>query len=265
MGQLYPSELRDSSEWVLSNAQDVLDSVKKWGGWKKIFPNGIPPWLHKLRNYFNVEPRYLRLVDKPVTDHWMREVRSHGQLNDFVGRRTLSDHVYFDEEVEVWYQMAVGGTIYHWGTHVNYPRLEAAYTHVVHDQTEIPIFKLVCPDGTGGSKETIITNPIRDRVRVKVPHGFEWRVRRLSKLGETNRQVSVASIVVTDMKHQGSYNFAETSVVGLEEHKKADVHTHERDPVYIDPPDRFAPLTDRIFNEFVILAAGGTAPKKLQR
>lgn len=103
MGQLYPSELRDSSEWVLCNAQDILDSVKKWGGWKKIFPNGIPMWLHKLRNYFNVEPKYLRLVDQPVTDHWMRDVRSHGQLDSFVGKRTLTGHVYFDEEVEVWY------------------------------------------------------------------------------------------------------------------------------------------------------------------
>src|SRR5262245_60784064 len=103
MGErLYASELRDPSEWVLWNAQDILDSVKDAGGWKKVFPKGIPIWLHKLRNYFNVEPKTVRLVDKSVTDHWMRMIRGHGRLDGIIGKRALSGHVYLDEEVEVW-------------------------------------------------------------------------------------------------------------------------------------------------------------------
>lgn len=262
MRLLYLSELQDSSEWVLSNAQDILDSVKKAGGWKKVFPNGVPTWLHKLRNYFNVEPKCLRLVDKSVTDHWMLNIRSHGRMDSFVGKRALTGHVYFDEEVEVWYQMSAGGTIYHWGDDVRFERIEAAYTQKVHQQTGIPIFKLICPDGTGGSKETIITNPVLEKVKVVGPQGLEWKLQRSSKIGDTNQQVLVSHRVVTKMKYQGSYNFSETAVIGLDDHKKRDVDPHKKDPEYIDPPDRFAPLKNRIFNEFVIAAAGGTAPRK---
>lgn len=245
MGLLYASELTDSSEWVLKNAQDILDSVKQAGGWGKVFPKGVPDWLHRLRNYFNVEPHTLRLVDKSVRDHWMNNVRSHGKLSGFVGERTLTGHVYFDEAVEVWYQMGAGGTIYHWGRDVKHPKLEAAYTHAVRGQTGTPIFKFVCPDGTGGSKETIISNPYSR-----------------STLGDTNQELLVVNRVITVDKYQGSYNFSETSVVGLKEHEKRDVNPHKKDPIYYDPPDPFEPLSKRIFNEFMIVAAGGTAPKK---
>src|SRR5256885_16265479 len=78
MGLLYLSELQDSREWVNQNAEDILKSVQKIdGGWGTIFPKGVPMWLHKVRNYFNVEPKTLRLVDRSVTAHWMQEARSH--------------------------------------------------------------------------------------------------------------------------------------------------------------------------------------------
>ena len=262
MGLLYKSELQDSTDWVLQNAQDILDSVKKAGGWAKVFPKGVPPWLHKLRNYFNVEPKCLTLVDKTVTDHWMQDIRSHGELCGPVGSRTLSGDVYFDEEVEVWYQMGAGGSIYHWGDKVQFPRLEAAHTHLFRGQTGIPIFKLICPDGTGGSKETIISNPKVRIVRVVASQGVRDEMQGRTKIGGTNKQVLVLDRVETKMKYQGSYNFSETSVVGLDEHKKNDVKPHENDEQYIDPPDRFEPLNKRIFNEFVLTAAGAKTKKR---
>lgn len=263
MGLLYASELQDSREWVFQNAQDILDSVKNAGGWAKIFPKGVPKWLHKLRNYFNVEPKTLRLVDRSVTNHWMQDIRSFGKLSAFIkGPRTLSGDVYFDEEVEVWYQMGPGGTIYHWGRDVVVDWAEAAYAHSVRGQTGIPIFKLICPDGTGGSKETIITNPKINKVRVVGPQGVLDQMQGSSKIGATNDQILVINRVVTHMHHQGSYNFAETSVMGLKTHEKYDVNTHKKDPVYIDPPNRFEPLNKRIFNEFVINRAGGQTKKE---
>ena len=161
MGLLYLSELQDSREWVNQTAEDILRSVLQIdGGWAKIFPKGVPMWLHKVRNYFNIEPKTLRLVDKSITKHWMHDVRSHGKMDSFVGKRALTGDVYFDEDVEVWYQMTAGGTIYHWGSDVKVDWAEAAYTQKVRTQKGVPIFKLVCPDGTGGSKETIVSNPV---------------------------------------------------------------------------------------------------------
>lgn len=268
MGLLYASELTDSSEWVLQNAQDILDSVKKAGGWAKIFPKGVPNWLHKLRNYFNVEPKCLRLVDKSVTDHWMQDIGSHGKIDGLITQFALSGDVYFDEEVEVWYQMGAGGTIYHWGDkpgifgHLS--GLDAFNTQFFRGQKGIPVFKLICPDGTDGSKETIITNPVLRVTRELGSQGLYDKEHRVSKIGATNKVELVIDRVVTKMKHQGSYNFAETSVKGLDEHEKYDVNTHKKDDQYIDPPDRFEPLNKRIFNEFVLNAAGAEtkqAPK----
>lgn len=259
MGLLYASELKDPNEWVGQNAEDILRSVRNAGGWKTLFPNDIPMWLHKIRNYFNVEPATLRLVDQGTTSHWMAEVRKYGQLNAFIkGPRTLSGHVYFDEEVEVWYQMGAGGTIYHWGRDVIgwLDWAEAGTAHFLRGQTGIPIFKLVCPDGTGGSKETIIKNPKLDKVAVSTSQGNYFEMQRRSKIAETNEVTMVKPRIITNAHHQGSYNFAETAVHGLKNHEKYDVETHHKDPVYVDPPDRFAPLKSRIFQEWVLAKAG---------
>ena len=260
MGLLYASELQDSREWVNQNAQYILDSVKKAGGWKTLFPSGVPMWLHKIRNYFNVEPASLRLIDKGTTAHWMTEVRKYGQLNAFIkGPRTLSGHVYFDEEVEIWYQMGAGGTIYHWGRDVIgwLDWAEAGVAHFIRGQNGIPIFKLVCPDGTGGSKETIIKNPKLDKIAVSTSQGDYFEMQRRSKIGETNKVTIVKPRIITNAHHQGSYNFAETAVHGLKSHEKYDVEIHHKDPIYVDPPDRFEPLKDRFFFDYVILRAGG--------
>jgi hypothetical protein len=263
MGLLYASELIDSSEWVDQNAQYILDSVKNAGGWRKVFPKGPPKWLHKLRNYFNVEPKCLRLVDKHPTDHAMRLIRSHGHIDGLISQFALTGDVYFDEEVETWYQMGPGGTIYHWGGHPTFAPLDAFHTQFFRGQEGIPVFKLICPDGTEGSKETIITNPKVRRVFVGTSvFGMEYEMQGAAKIGATNKNVLVIDRVDTKMETQGSYNFAETSVVGLDCHEKYDVDTHKKDPVYIDPPDRFEPLKDRFFFDYVILRAGGSLPKK---
>src|SRR6185503_12911034 len=82
-----------------------------------------------------------------------------------------------------------------------------------------------------------------------------------TRIGEKNKAVLVIDRVDTNMETQGSYNFAETSVVGLKTHEKYDVDIHKKDPVYIDPPDRFEPLKDRFFFEYVIARAGGETKK----
>ena len=261
MGLLYASELQDSSEWVDQNAQDILDSVKNAGGWAKVFPKGVPNWLHKIRNYFNLEPKTLRLVDKQPTDHAMREIRSHGQIGGLITQFALTGDVYFDEDAETWYQMGAGGTIYHWGGGVTWEPADAFSTQFLRGQARIPIFKLICPDGTGGSKETIISNPKVHVVRVVAAQGVMNERQGSTTIGAKNRAVLVLDRVETKMKYQGSYNFAETSVVGLEKHKKNDVEPHHKDAQYIDPPDRFEPLKDRFFFDYVILRAGGTTKK----
>ncbi len=266
MGLLYKSELQDSVDWVGQNAENILKSVRKAGGWAKVFPGCVPTWLHKLRNYFNVEPKTLRAVDKTVSAHWMQDICSYGQIGGVITQFALSGDVYFDEEVEVWYQMGAGGSIYHWGDKPGifgrFSGLDAFNTQFFRRQTGIPVFKLICPDGTDGSKETIITNPVLRVTQELGSQGLYDKKQRVSKIGAVNKVELVLDRVVTKMEHQGSYNFAETSVKGLDEHEKYDVDTHKKDAVYIDPPDRFAPLSERIFNSFVLTAAGAKTTRE---
>ncbi len=197
MGRIYPSELPNSWEWVNQNAQDILQSVRDANGWAKIFPKKVPMWLHKLRNYFNIEPKSLRLVDKTPTDHAMHDIRSHGKMDSFIGKRALTGQVYFDEDAETWYQMSAGGTIYHWGKEVTHPKLEAVYTEKIRGQAGTPVFKFVCPDGTGGSKETIVRNSYSRKT-----------------LGEVNKGQLVISRIEKNMKYQGSYNSTSYGIAG---------------------------------------------------
>lgn len=259
-GLLYASELRDPSEWVDQNAQFILDSVKQAGGWKQVIQGPFPMWLHKLRNYFNVEPATLMLLDKGNTSHWMSVIKKYGQLGGHTsGPRTLSGHVYMDENYNIWYQMGPGASIFHWGDEPEIMEIEAMNTHFFRGQTGIPVFKLISPDGTTGSRETIVANPM---VNIKEEVDAMGNVREVakgeSKLGEVGQTVQVRrmELHVTDMDHQGSYNFAETSVIGIDSHTAFDVHTHQKDGIYIDPRDRFSPLKDRIFTEALLRSAG---------
>ena len=190
----------------------------------------------------------------------MSEIRKHGQLGGWTsGPRTLSGHVYVDESNNTWYQMGPGGSIFHWGSEVEIMEIEAFNTHFFRRQTGIPIFKLICPDGTKGSKETIVVNPM---INIKEEVDAMGNVREVakgaSKLGEVGQTVHVRrlDLHVTTMEHQGSYNFAETAVIGRDWHTKFDVETHQKEKIYIDPRDRFTPLKDRIFTEALLRSAG---------
>jgi hypothetical protein len=264
-GLLYPGELRDASEWVGQNAQCILDSVRRADGWSKVFPDKFPMWVHKLRNFFNVEPTTLRLLDKGITSYWMAKIREHGHLGGYTsGPRTLSGHVYVDEYNRVWYQMGPGGSIYHWGDDPSWHApVDAIVTHFFRGQTGIPIFKLICPDGTDGSNETIVSNDM-ERREVVTPGSRSYEVKGQSRIGDVNQTVPVKGRLVTTMDHQGSYNFAETAVRGLDEHEKYDVNTHKKDKVYIDPRDRFTALSSRIFTEAVLRSAGANTKRTVR-
>jgi hypothetical protein len=67
------------------------------------------------------------------------------------------------------------------------------------------------------------------------------------------------------MEHQGSYNFAETAVIGRDSHTKLDVETHQKDKIYIDPRDRFSPLSNRIFTETLLRSAGANTKSTVRK
>ncbi len=281
-------QLQEYSWWLHLSPAKILLSVAAIGGWKVVFPNRLPVWASKVRNYFNLPPIMLRRLPKSnarallnrrenlpflVECHEVRsanekfrdprpkpwgydpdpfkvpagcpvktshDIRHMGIKETLAQKNSLSGHVYLDNNGKAWYQMSAGSTIYHWGDDPESPAAEAAYQNEIMGQNDTPVFKLVCPDGTGGSREVIIFNPV-------VKDGAYDN--RSTYLGvEENKYAEVRSITETDPAYQGSYNYSETTRVRLAAHELRDVKTHMPGRFfYVNPPDPYAPLEKRKF------------------
>ena len=134
----------------------------------------------------------------------------------------LTGDVYEDDlGRSIWFQMSPGGAIYHFGEKIRSPNLRAVEATLA-GQEAAPVFKLVSPDGTGGSREVCIVNPF------DVPHKITTRVGVVTTMvghatiGAVNEVVKVEKRIVKDTVSQGSYNYAETIVKGLPAHQRLD-------------------------------------------
>lgn len=252
-------QLQDYNFWVGKTPWEIREAVKGVGGWKVVFPHELPLWAHRVRNYFNREPAVLkRLNESRAKPHLDRLEAGYPKgsswMDDFKIKNAIQGYpfkeVYKDLYGCIWFQMAKASTIYHWGDDPKRESLEGVGQEV--KPWDPPVFKLISPDGTGGSGETIIKNPNR----VLGPY---------SVLSETEVDIKVEDRVITDSWHQGSYNYSETTVSGTSEHQKRDVETHKlykMNNVYINPPDRFASLRVR---RFPIFAPNEGTPLAVQK
>jgi hypothetical protein len=226
-----PEKLRDYRNWYDLNAEQVLTAVQRTkGGWKTVFPKGIPCWASRLRNYFNITPHFLMRYDSQR--EWTNYFK-HLVKRSLMEWHALHGAVYKDKQNRDWLQMATAAAVYHYSGKVNKRKKAAAY---IKPQALMPIFKLISPDGTGGSRELILTNPkgwiFGDSTVVDVLH---WKY--------------IRERVVLQEPYEGSYNFAETITVGYDEHVKADVDTHREWPGFYINPDPDSALKDRGFPE----------------
>jgi hypothetical protein len=165
----------------------------------------------------------------------------------------LSGHVYEDAlGRSIWFQMSPGGAIYHFGEKIR-SKTSRSIEATLDGQEQAPVFKLVCLDGTGGSREVCIKNPfdVPRKIWTPVPGGF-WTMVGHVTIGAVNEEVNVAKRIVKDSVSQGSYNYAETVVKGLPAHERLDVNTYPmQQGYYIEPSNlfQFAELFMRRFPE----------------
>jgi hypothetical protein len=271
--------LQQYSTWLNHSAEQIYHAVLGVSGWKNVFPHTLPPWASKVRNYFNLAPATLvRLADadekrmlkqaqqfvfkldchmdqtvnrykqdrrpnpfnKPNPAPWKvhancpakadHDVIHTNMTDDIAIRRAFAGAVYKDESGRLWYQMAAGSTIYHYGDQPWNDTIEGVYVEKILGQNDVPVFKLISPDNTGGSNEIILKN--------------SGNVVVIS----SKQTAKIRDLLVVDAAYQGSYNYSETSQVGLAAHRLRDVSPHVPGKAfYVNPLNPFSPLRSRRF------------------
>lgn len=260
--------------WQKKSPGRILVEVKSVGGWASVFPNDLPKWAHRVRNFFNQEPLLLMRLDKDsafmevhklnIRDLYISNLLKKNFSAAIAEHGALSGDVYKDGSSRSWFQMDSGGAIYHF-KEVKYSKLEAILQSL-QGQSMTPIFKLISPDRTGGSCETIIKNfqginraeidilniPGVNRIIEGLPFGMGDSGGYF--LGEVNKPLPVGGLIVDIPDYLGSYNYAETVVKGFSAHKKFDIEPHEKDPKgYINPSNPFSNLDSRKFPQDPLL------------
>jgi hypothetical protein len=249
-------EMRQYRKWLTVSPLEVINSVIGYG-WQRVFPDRLPVWASKVRNYFNATPKSLQRLGAAKSAEYLKKAQTYLKLEQsyqvkpsksgaihpllpaletakdvYVVMKALSGDVYIDEETRIWYQMSPGAAIYHYGSQPTNPTVEAIWAEA-KTQNFIPVFKLVSPDGSGGSQECILTNPVLGRVWI---NGIVPLDIRASVIADENKSVDISKRIVTDPVLQGSYNYSETIEVGIRDHELRDVKPHSADPhFYVNP------------------------------
>lgn len=237
--------LNDYGDWVGRCPLEIRRAVIARGGWSKVFPRGqdFPKWANRIRNYFNLKPKKLKLI-KSLSREWIlasREVAGGPNiLQDFKSAAALSGDLYIDEFGRHWFEMRATGAIYHYKGKVDLYKKVAA---TLWRQEHCPVFKLISPDGTGGSCEICLHNwQLFENLR----HGFGGK----SRIGKEGQWINVRGKHVVEAKYQGSYNYSEIVLKGDGAHNFMDVNPHKKmTEAYVDPP-LFQKIESRRFPAF---------------
>ena len=232
------AQLTDYANWIGQSPVEVRKAVIQHGGWSDVFPDKqpFPLWASRVRNYFNDRPARLKLLG--VRERSLAKENACLNVGCLAGKGLFatfgfSGDVYVDEDNRNWFEMSTAGTVYHYAGKVTKLKKVDAFLSV---QKKMPVFKLISPDGTGGSLEVCIHNFF---------HGVVGRGK--SQIGPEGKWVSVRTHVVVDELHKGSYNYSETGIAGFDAHELRDVKPHKDETGFYADPSRATALSERRF------------------
>ena len=232
------SDLRNYDYWVGKSARYIKDSVLcTVKGWETVFPRTgkFPAWASVVRNYFNETPTELASVGIRDATRLVQNLSWHTMYSV---QGTLHYPVVFvDRADRHWFLMLPVGAAYHKGdgSPSGWEKFKGLFTTQNNS-----IFKLVSPDGTGGSSELIVKNPDETRWLAGENRGDYMRNKRSAWTSITNN-IEFSSAI------RGTYNYAETLVEGFNAHSFADVEPHTRSNGNYQFPTNFSSLESRIF------------------
>lgn len=271
-------ELNDYSNWVGRTPYEIRQSVSRAGGWGNVFPlsKPFPTWASRIRNYFNVYPKWLKKLDSADADRQTRRRNKKSAEGGFEGglaKLALSGDVYEDDNKLIWLEMGRSGSVYHYPDQniLDSMSKEAkSASAMVTPRALFPVFKLISPDGLGGSYEICLENAQIFRgfnfyalVKIANEHPMDHGLRFSSKLlkegvggalrstikealatgqssiGPVGEEIKVEHLIDFSSVYAGTFNYSETIVAGLAAHDHRDIQPHmAKSDFYIHPPRR---------------------------
>lgn len=238
--------LRDYEFWLKNDPQTILDLAASQGGWAKVFPdkNDFPEWASRVRNYFNIYPVSLRLLENyDKLAHERRIVLSRLRQSGISpqggwGFLAWSGDIYVDMRGRPWFLYSKGGSIYHYKAPGDSDKTKAVRA-TARSRRATPVFKLVCPDKAGGSSEVVV-------------HNWKGRITRDSTIRGMNpggRAKSISSRVVVKPEYKGSYNYTCVIFGSKSGHDFRDVEPDKvaSDPLFLIDPENRGDLVNRRF------------------
>ena len=130
--------------------------------------------------------------------------------------------------------MGAGGIIYHYQGKLDLGLLKALKEAAI-GQESIPVFKLISPDGTGGSCELCVHNPQRPKGKKAIGEEGQSVTLRSERaiFEDTGNKLNM---IVEDPVFKGSYNYSETIQMGIDAHEHRDVKPHKTSKDFYIPP-----------------------------
>jgi hypothetical protein len=90
-------QLKDYNRWIGKSPMEILNAVRQInGGWETVFPNKLPLWAHRIRNYFNREPKSLLRLNESKAEPYLQRIITKRPPDKIAEKYALTDDVYRD-------------------------------------------------------------------------------------------------------------------------------------------------------------------------
>jgi hypothetical protein len=284
-----PSELKLYEKWVNKSAAQVFAAAKAVGGWQTVFPDRLPRWASKVRNYFNILPTNLtRLPEKeakPIRQRVQRfafllECHDVQTWNRTYGSERTSPYgaphfsnrdvpagcpAHIPDAVKntsaidaVGVKRALSGQVYRDERGREWCQMAAGST--IHHWGRTPwwdTLEAIWVEKVRGQEDTPVfkliwvdgTGGSNEVILLNDGVGVAGEGGRKA-VGEVGENVDLRNMILTDPAFQGSYNYSETAQMGLAAHNLRDVQPHVTGRMfYVNPKNMHSPLESRFFPE----------------
>ncbi len=275
-------QLRDYRNWVGNSAQTVYISSLQVGGWRNVFPDRVPRWASRIRNYFNLSPCTLERITGDAASRALKSTeRFKFQLDCHATQTFNKYHRNYRPgpngkldpppfAVPAACPATASREVVHTST-LDAVAVNNALEGVVYKDEKGRLWYQMSAGATiyhWGSEVSSAPEAVLDATYVEI-RGQDFapvfklispdntggsleciisNPRKQNTIVAAGTTLNVTRLINTDPIHQGSYNYSETAHMGLAAHELRDVKTHvAKTDFYINPVNRFSLLATRTF------------------